>query len=60
MIGAAIAKTGYLAPYDATFAAVEQLVKETNAKGGIDGHKIGSSTPTPARNPSRRCWRSRK
>jgi branched-chain amino acid transport system substrate-binding protein len=40
VIGAAIAKTGYLEPYDATFAAVEQLVKETNARGGIDGHKI--------------------
>lgn len=39
-IGAAIAKTGYLEPYDATFAAVEQLVKETNARGGIDGHKV--------------------
>lgn len=40
MIGAALAKTGYMAPYDSTFAAVEQLIKETNAKGGIDGHKI--------------------
>jgi branched-chain amino acid transport system substrate-binding protein len=40
VIGAAIAKTGYLVPYDATFAAVEQLVKETNARGGIKGHKI--------------------
>ncbi len=40
MIGAAIAKTGYLVPYDATFAAVEQLVKETNARGGIKGHKV--------------------
>lgn len=40
MIGAAIAKTGYMAPYDASFAAVEQLIDETNAKGGIDGHKI--------------------
>jgi branched-chain amino acid transport system substrate-binding protein len=39
-IGAAIAKTGYLVPWDATFAAVEQLVKETNARGGIDGHKV--------------------
>lgn len=38
--GAAMAKTGYMAPYDATFAAVEQLFKETNAHGGIDGHKI--------------------
>jgi branched-chain amino acid transport system substrate-binding protein len=40
VIGAALAKTGYMAPYDSTFAAVEQLVKETNARGGIDGHKI--------------------
>jgi branched-chain amino acid transport system substrate-binding protein len=40
VIGAAMAKTGYMAPYDSTFAAVEQLVKETNARGGIDGHKI--------------------
>ncbi len=40
MIGAAIAKTGYMAPYDATFAAVEQLIEETNARGGIDGRKV--------------------
>ena len=40
MIGAAISKTGYLAPYDANIAAIKQLVEETNAKGGIDGHKI--------------------
>lgn len=40
MIGAALAKTGYMAPYDSTFAAVEQLIEETNAKGGIDGHKV--------------------
>lgn len=40
VIGAAIAKTGYLVPYDATFAAVEQLVKEANARGGIKGHKV--------------------
>jgi branched-chain amino acid transport system substrate-binding protein len=40
VIGAAIAKTGYLEPWDSTFAAVEQLVKETNARGGIDGHKV--------------------
>jgi branched-chain amino acid transport system substrate-binding protein len=39
-IGAAIGKTGYLVPYDANISAVEQLVDETNAKGGIDGHKI--------------------
>jgi branched-chain amino acid transport system substrate-binding protein len=40
VIGAALAKTGYMAPYDSTFTAVEQLIAETNAKGGIDGHKI--------------------
>lgn len=40
VLGAAMAKTGYMAPYDSTFAAVEQLIKETNARGGIDGHKV--------------------
>jgi branched-chain amino acid transport system substrate-binding protein len=40
VIGAAIGKTGYMAPYDASIAALEQLVKETNGGGGIDGHKI--------------------
>lgn len=40
VIGAAIAKTGYLAPYDTNIAAIEQLVDETNAKGGIDGHRV--------------------
>jgi len=40
VIGAAIAKTGILAPYDASVAAVEQLLEETNAKGGIDGHGL--------------------
>jgi branched-chain amino acid transport system substrate-binding protein len=39
-IGAAIAKTGYMAPYDETIAAVEQLVEETNARGGINGHQV--------------------
>jgi branched-chain amino acid transport system substrate-binding protein len=39
-IGAAIAKSGYLAPYDASIAAVEQLADETNARGGIDGSKL--------------------
>jgi len=38
--GAAMAKTGYMAPYDAPFAAVEHLIEETNDRGGIDGHKI--------------------
>lgn len=40
VIGAAIAKSGYLVPYDANIAAIEQLVKETNARGGIDGAKL--------------------
>lgn len=40
VIGAAIAKTGIYSPYDASIAAVQQLVDETNAKGGIDGHKL--------------------
>jgi branched-chain amino acid transport system substrate-binding protein len=40
VIGAAIAKTGYLAPYDANIAAVEQLVEERNASGGIDGRRV--------------------
>lgn len=40
VIGAAIAKTGYLAPYDGNIAAVEQLVDETNAKGGVDGRRL--------------------
>jgi branched-chain amino acid transport system substrate-binding protein len=39
-IGAAIAKTGYMAPYDATIAAVEQLVRETNSRGGLRGHPV--------------------
>jgi branched-chain amino acid transport system substrate-binding protein len=40
VIGAAIADTGYMAPYDESFAAAEQLVAETNARGGIDGHRV--------------------
>jgi branched-chain amino acid transport system substrate-binding protein len=40
VIGAAIGKSGYLVPYDSNIAAVEQLVKETNARGGIDGSDI--------------------
>src|SRR6478672_303395 len=40
VLGAAIAKSGYLAPFDASISAVEQLVDETNAKGGIDGSKL--------------------
>ncbi|HET7484615.1 MAG TPA: ABC transporter substrate-binding protein [Solirubrobacterales bacterium] len=40
VLGAAIAKSGYLAPYDGSISAVQQLVDETNAKGGIDGSKL--------------------
>jgi branched-chain amino acid transport system substrate-binding protein len=40
VLGAAIAKSGYLAPYDNSIAAVEQLVKEVNAEGGIHGSKL--------------------
>jgi branched-chain amino acid transport system substrate-binding protein len=40
VIGAAIGKTGYLVPWDSNIAAVEQLIEETNANGGIDGHKV--------------------
>jgi branched-chain amino acid transport system substrate-binding protein len=40
VIGAAIAKTGVFAPYDASIAAIEQLVEQTNASGGIMGHKL--------------------
>ena len=40
VIGAAIAQTGYMAVYDDAIVALEQLVRETNARGGIDGHKL--------------------
>lgn len=40
VLGAAIAKSGYLAPWDAAIAAVEQKVEEVNAEGGIKGHKL--------------------
>lgn len=40
VLGAAIAKSGYLAPYDGAISAVEQLVEEVNAKGGIHGSKL--------------------
>ena len=40
VIGAAIAKTGVFAPYDASVAAVEQLIENLNAAGGIDGHRL--------------------
>ena len=40
VIGAAIGKTGYLAPYDGNIAAIQELIDETNANGGIDGHQL--------------------
>src|SRR5690242_19783359 len=40
VIGAAIANTGYMSPFDAAISALEQLVQETNERGGIDGHKL--------------------
>lgn len=40
VIGAAIAKSGIYAPYDASIAAVQMLVNETNAAGGVDGRKL--------------------
>jgi branched-chain amino acid transport system substrate-binding protein len=40
VLGAAISKSGYLAPFDASISAVEQLVNETNAKGGIEGSRL--------------------
>ena len=39
-IGAPIAKSGWLAPYDGSISAVELLVDEVNAEGGIDGSKL--------------------
>jgi branched-chain amino acid transport system substrate-binding protein len=39
-IGAAIAKSGWMVPYDANVSAVEQLADEVNARGGIDGSKL--------------------
>jgi len=52
-LGAAIAQSGYLAPYDASIAAVEQLVDETNAKGGIDGSKLKIVTVDNRSDPQR-------
>jgi branched-chain amino acid transport system substrate-binding protein len=40
VIGAAIAKTGLIAPFDASIAAMDLLIDEINAKGGIEGHKL--------------------
>lgn len=40
VIGAAIAETGFMAVYDDAIAALEQLVRETNARGGIDDHRL--------------------
>src|SRR5215218_3648061 len=40
VIGAAIAKTGYMSPFDNAIVALEQLVEDTNERGGIDGQKL--------------------
>ena len=40
MIGAAIANTGWLVPYDGNISAIEQLFRETNAEGGVNGRKL--------------------
>jgi branched-chain amino acid transport system substrate-binding protein len=40
VLGAAISKSGYLAPYDSSISAVEQLAEEVNAEGGIDGSRL--------------------
>lgn len=53
VIGAAIAKSGYLVPYDANIAAVEQLVRETNARGGINGSKVRVITVDNRSEPQR-------
>lgn len=53
VIGAAIAKTGYMAPYDESFAAIEQLVDETNARGGVDGHRLRVVTADTRSDPQR-------
>lgn len=53
VIGAAIAKSGYLVPYDANIAAIEQLVRETNARGGIDGAKISVTSVDNHSEPQR-------
>jgi len=53
VLGAAIARSGYLVPYDDSISAVEQLVKEVNAKGGIDGSKLKVITVDNRSDPQR-------
>lgn len=40
VIGAPIGKTGYMAPYDASIAALEYLADQVNTQGGIDGRSV--------------------
>ena len=53
VLGAAIAKSGYLVPYDASISAIEQLVDEVNAEGGIDGSKLKVITVDNRSDPQR-------
>jgi branched-chain amino acid transport system substrate-binding protein len=53
VLGAAIAKSGYLAPYDSSISAVEQLVEEVNAEGGIDGSRLKVITVDNRSDPQR-------
>jgi branched-chain amino acid transport system substrate-binding protein len=53
VIGAAIGKTGILAPYDASVAAVERLVAETDEHGGIEGHNLRLIQADTQSNPQR-------
>lgn len=53
VLGAAIARSGYLVPYDNSISAVEQLVKEVNAEGGIDGSKLKVITVDNRSDPQR-------
>jgi branched-chain amino acid transport system substrate-binding protein len=40
VIGAAVAKSGFQAAYDAGLGAIKLQIKDLNASGGIDGHQI--------------------
>jgi branched-chain amino acid transport system substrate-binding protein len=53
VLGAAIAKSGWLAPYDASISAVELLADEVNAEGGIDGSKLKVITVDNRSDPQR-------
>jgi ABC-type branched-subunit amino acid transport system substrate-binding protein len=58
VIGATIAKTGYLAPYDGNITAIEQLVDEVNATGGVRGSRlriVSVTTVTYTRKPLPKC-----